>query len=312
MFGGSLFGQGTRSIQDRGQLILLGSLVLLTLGAWGATIYQARTMEMPMGIAVRGMADGDAPRVGEDTTAAMPGMAMSEPETDTVETLAGASMSGMSGMGWTWEAFLAFIMAWAVMMAAMMFPSVAPMLFLFHAMATRREAAGTAFVPTWVFALGYLGVWTAIGGVTWALIQVASDLASRLSVAERETWAPIALGTVLILAGIYQFTPLKRVCLRQCQSPLGFVMTHWRDGHRGALHMGVIHGAYCLGCCWALFGVLVATGVMSLAWMLLLTLVVAAEKLLPPGPRLPKVIGTGFLLAGVLVATGTTALPAVG
>lgn len=292
--------------------MLLGLLVLLTLGAWALTIYQAQTMDMPMGIAVRGMADGDVPPAGEDTMAAMPGMEMSEPEMDPVDALASTSMSGMSGMGWTWEAFLTFIIAWAVMMAAMMFPSVAPMLLLFHAMATRRKAAGTAFVPTWIFALGYLGVWAVIGVAIWALIQIASDFVSRLSGAGRETWAPIALGTVLILAGIYQFTPLKRVCLRQCQSPLGFVMTHWRDGHRGALHMGVIHGAYCLGCCWALFGVLVATGVMSLAWMLLLTLVVAAEKLLPPGPRLPQVIGTGFLLAGVLVATGATALPAVG
>ena len=289
--------------------MLLVSLALLTLGAWALTIYQAQTMDMPMGIAVRGIADGDDPPIGEDTMASMPGMAMSEPGTDTVDALADASMSGMSGMGWTWEAFLTFVIAWAVMMAAMMFPSVAPMLLLYHAMATRRKTAGTAFVPTWIFAMGYLGVWTVIGVATWALIQIASDFVSRLSVAGRETWAPIALGTVLILAGIYQFTPLKRVCLRQCQSPVGFVMTHWRDGPAGALRMGIVHGAYCLGCCWALFAVLVTTGVMSLAWMLLLTLVVAAEKLLPPGPRLPQVIGTGFLLAGVLVATGVGTLP---
>jgi len=267
---------------------------------------------MPMGVAVRGVADGDDPAAGDDPMASMPGMVMSEPSSDTMDALASASMSGMSGMGWTWDAFLAFVIAWAVMMAAMMFPSVAPMLLLFHAMATRRKTAGTAFVPTWIFALGYLGVWAVIGVAIWALIQVASDLASRMSVAGRETWAPFALGTVLILAGIYQFTPLKRVCLRQCQSPVGFVMTHWRDRPAGALRMGIVHGAYCLGCCWALFAVLVATGVMSLAWMLLLTLVVAAEKTLPLGPRLPQVIGTGFLLAGVLVATGATALPAVG
>ena len=292
--------------------MLLGLLVLLTLGAWGLTIYQAQTMDMPMGIAVRGMADGDVPPIGEDTMASMPGMAMSEPGTDTVDALADASMSGMSGMGWTWSAFLAFVIAWAVMMAAMMFPSVAPMLLLYHAMAMRRKAAGTAFVPTWIFALGYLGVWAVIGVAIWVLIQIASDLVSRMSVAGRETWAPFALGTVLILAGIYQFTPLKRVCLGQCQSPVGFVMTHWRDGHRGALRMGVVHGAYCLGCCWALFAVLVATGVMSLAWMLLLTLVVAAEKLLPLrplGPRVPRVIGAAFLVLGIWVAAGASGVP---
>jgi predicted metal-binding membrane protein len=183
------------------------------------------------------------------------------------------------------------------------------MLLLFHAMATRRRASGTAFVPTWVFAMGYLGIWMGIGVVTWALIQVASDLVSDMSVAGRDRWAPIALGAVLILAGAYQFTPLKRVCLRQCQSPVGFVMTHWRNGYRGALRMGAVHGAYCLGCCWALFAVLVATGVMSLAWMLLLTLVIGAEKLLPAGPRLPQAVGTGFLLAGVLVGAGAVTMP---
>ncbi len=141
---GSLPGHKTRSTQEQGQLILLISLVVLTLGAWALTIYQAQTMDMPMGVAVRGVADGNDLPAGEDTTmASMPGMVMSEPRTDTMDALASASMSGMSGMGWTWDAFLAFVIAWAVMMAAMMFPSVAPMLLLFHAMATRRKTAGT-------------------------------------------------------------------------------------------------------------------------------------------------------------------------
>jgi len=190
-----------------------------------------------------------------------------------------------------------------------MFPSIAPMLLLFRNMATRRKAAGTAFVPTWVFALGYLAAWTVIGVATWALIQLASDLVSRMGPTSRETWAPLALGAVLLTAGIYQFTPLKSVCLRQCQSPVGFVMSHWRDGTQGALRMGILHGAYCLGCCWALFAVLVATGVMSLAWMLLLTLVVCAEKMLSLGPRAPQVIGMGFLVLGVLVMVGASELP---
>ena len=116
-------------------------------------------------------------------------------------------------------------------------------------------------------------------------------------------------GAVLVVAGLYQFTPLKGACLRQCQSPVGFVMSHWRDGTTGALRMGFTHGAYCLGCCWALFAVLVATGVMSLAWMLLLTLVVSAEKMNLLGPHAPRIIGTVLLVFGILVAVGASAVP---
>lgn len=289
-------------------MLLLASLVVLTLGAWALTIYQAQTMDMPMGIAVRGVADAE-PAVGDDAMDSMPGMTMEDPEMDNMDALAGASMSGMSGMGWTWDAFLAFVIAWAVMMAAMMFPSVAPMLLLFQTLATRRKATGSAFVPTWIFAVGYLAVWTVIGVATWVLIQVGSDLVSRMSMAGRETWAPLALGAVLVMAGLYQFTPLKGACLRQCQSPVGFVMTHWRDGPQGALRMGFVHGAYCLGCCWALFAVLVGTGVMSLAWMLLLTLAVAAEKLLPLRPCVPQIIGAALLVLGIWVAAGASNVP---
>ena len=282
----------------RGQLVLLAALIALTLGAWTLTVYQARTMDMPMGVAVR--SEVDAPS-SAGSMADMPGMAM--------DAEANASMAGMSGMGWTWDALLTFVVAWAVMMAAMMFPAVTPMLLLFHATATRKQAAGSPFVPTWVFALGYLAVWTAIGVLTWLLVQLASELASHMSLATRATWVPLTLGAVLIVGGLYQVTPLKAACLSQCQSPLGFVMTHWRDGRLGALRMGVVHGAYCLGCCWALFAVLVATGVMSLAWMALLTLVVFAEKVLPLGRRAPAVIGVVFLILGILVAAGATDLP---
>ena len=177
----------------------------------------------------------------------------------------------------------------------------------------RRHAsarpAGSAFVPTWVFVAGYLLVWTAVGALTWVLVQGLSDLAGRLGAAERATWAPLALGAVLIVAGLYQLTPLKRVCLDHCRSPFAFVMQHWRDGYGGALRMGVVHGAYCLGCCWALFAVLVAAGVMSLAWMLLLTLVVFAEKVLPVGRRASQVVGVAFLVLGVAVLPGCCGFP---
>ena len=139
-------------------------------------------------------------------------------------------------------------------------------------------------------------------------MQSRSDLAGRLGAADRATWGPLALGAVLVAAGLYQLTPLKRVCLDHCRSPFAFV-TALAGRTAGALRMGVGHGAYCLGCCWALFAVLVAAGVMSLAWMLLLTLVVFAEKVLPLGRRASPMIGVALIVLGLLVASGALLMP---
>ncbi len=263
------------------RLALLAALALLTAGAWALTVHQARTMEMPMGVAVPGAAD-----------AGMGDMAS----------------SGMMAADWSLGDAAAFLAVWAVMMAAMMLPAAAPMVLVFGAIQAKRRGQPT-FVPTWVFVAGYLLVWTAAGFAVYALVRLGSDLAARLGTADRATWAPLALGATLVVAGLYQLTPLKRVCLDHCRSPLGFVMGHWRDGRLGALRMGLAHGAFCLGCCWALFAVLVAAGVMSMAWMLLLTLVVFAEKVLPRGRRTAQAVGVAFLVLGALVAAGATGLP---
>ena len=282
----------------RDRLILLILLAVVTAGAWALTAHQATTMDMPMGV-VPGVAPGAL-----DATHPPDGMGdMAEDDA------ANMVPAGMAGAGWSLAGFVVFVVAWAVMMAAMMFPAAAPMVLLFQATATRRKAAGRAFVPTWIFVGGYLLVWTAIGGITWILVQAASDVAGQLGAVHRQTWAPLALGTVVVIAGLYQLTPLKRVCLKHCRSPFGFVMQHWREGYDGALQMGVVHGLYCLGCCWALFAVLVAAGVMSLAWMLLLTLVVFAEKVLPAGPRFAQVTGLAFLVLGAFIAIGALGLP---
>jgi len=307
-----------RSALERGQFVVLALLALLTAAAWTLTVHQARTMDMPMGVVARSAVESDAPAVASDATSSMPdmdGMAMDEMAKDesTGTGLGTAAAAGMSGMGgsdrWSWSSLTAFLIAWAVMMVAMMFPSVAPMVLLFRTVSTQRTSASGAFVPTWIFVVGYLVVWITVGALTWAFVQIGSDLAGRIGDADRAAWAPLALGATLAVAGIYQFTPLKEICLRQCQSPLGFVMTHWRDGRRGALRMGLVHGAYCLGCCWALFAVLIAAGVMSLAWMLLLTLVVFAEKVLPVGQWGPRSVGAAFLLFGGAIAAGATGMP---
>jgi predicted metal-binding membrane protein len=289
---------------ERGQRVVLLALILLTISAWLLTIHQARTMDMPMGVVASGASvtpDSTAPADGTGDMDAMDGMAMDD--------AADIASTGMAGTGWSLAGLVAFVVAWAVMMAAMMFPAAAPMVLLFRTVATQRQARGGALVPTWIFVAGYLLVWTAIGAITWVVVQGLSDLAGGFDATARATWGPLALGVVLIGAGFYQLTPLKRLCLDHCRSPLAFVMTHWRDGRLGALRMGLSHGAYCLGCCWALFAVLVAAGVMSLAWMLLLTLVVFAEKVLPGGQRASQVVGIALLVLGFGVALRVVDMP---
>jgi predicted metal-binding membrane protein len=290
-----------RTSLGRARLTVLVCLIVLTVGAWLLTIYQAQTMDMPMGVAPRGASvtqDTTAPAEGMD---AMGGMAMDE----TAEMAA----TGMAGAGWSLAGLIAFLVSWAVMMAAMMFPAAAPMVLLFRTVATQRQARGDAFVPTWMFVAGYLLVWTAVGAITWVVVQGLSDLVGRLDAPARATWGSVALGAVLIGAGLYQLTPLKRLCLDHCRSPLAFVMSHWREGRLGALRMGLSHGAYCLGCCWALFAVLVAAGIMSLAWMLLLTLIVFAEKVLPGGQRTSQVVGIALVALGIGVVGSVVDMP---
>jgi predicted metal-binding membrane protein len=215
----------------------------------------------------------------------------------------------MDTTGWSLAGLAAFVVAWAVMMAAMMLPAVAPMLLFYRMVAGNAMPGGTAYAATWLLVAGYLLVWTAVGVAVYALPRLGADIASRAGMSGSEQTAALLMSAVLILAGLYQFTPWKHACLRHCQSPFGFVMGHWRNGWLGALRMGVVHGAYCLGCCWALFAVLVAAGVMSLAWMLLLTLVVFAEKVLPYGKQTAMAVGALLIVLGVGVASGRAPLP---
>ncbi|CAN5776123.1 hypothetical protein BH20CHL4_BH20CHL4_04970 [soil metagenome] len=306
MSGSAFIGRLPQRSLDRGQIAMLILLAMLTTGAWALTVREARTIDMPMGVAVRGAADRPEPTDPDSGMGSMPGMSI---DTTATSGMGSMAVSGMSGMGWTWEGFLTFLLAWCVMMAAMMFPAAAPMVLFIQRVVSRRRGERLELMPALVFVAGYLLVWSGIGILTWALIQAASDIASRFAETSRDQWGPATLGTVLIMGGLYQFTPLKAVCLRHCQSPVSFVMTHWREGHSGMFHMGLVHGSYCLGCCWALFAVLVAAGVMSLAWMLLLTLVIFAERILPFGNRTAQATGAAFLILGSIVAAGSTDFP---
>jgi predicted metal-binding membrane protein len=208
------------------------------------------------------------------------------------------AMDDMAGMDMVmspaWFDGLAFVAAWAVMMAAMMLPSALPMIGLYAA--TQRDAPGVVphAVPVALFTLIYLGLWTVTGVPIYfasvALSGVTSDVRGYV------------IAGVLVVAGVFQLSPLKQVCLRRCRSPLGFYLGHWRAGWRGGLTIGWAHAAYCLGCCWALMIVLVVAGAMGLVWVLLISAVVAAEKLLPRGEWIARVTGVALVLLGAALA----------
>lgn len=270
------------STLGRARRNLLIALVVLASAAWVFTVYESLNMGTPIGDALRGSMSADE----------MEGMA--------IDGMEGMAMGGMSAAGWSVSAALVFVGVWTVMMAAMMLPAAAPMILTFAAAQARRDHA--AAVPTWIFIAGYLFVWSAVGVVVYGLVQVGADAPSFLGSVDRAIWGPLVLGVTLVGAGVYQFTPLKRVCLRHCRSPMAFVALHWSDGPLGAVRMGIWHGAYCLGCCWALFAILVVTGIMSLGWMLVLTLVVFAEKVFPHGQRVSATIGVALIVLGAVVA----------
>jgi predicted metal-binding membrane protein len=217
--------------------------------------------------------------------------------------LAGAGM-GMPSMDasmvmpvdWTPLYALTMFAMWWIMMIAMMLPSAAPMILLFALVNSRNRMQGSPYAPSAVFAAGYLAAW---GGFSLAatLLQWRLDQAGWLTMAMASASHWLG-GMLLIAAGLYQLSPLKHACLRHCRGPVDFVMRHWRPGHAGALRMGLEHGAYCVGCCWVVMGLLFYGGVMNLLWIAGLAALVLAEKLLPSGVLLGNIIGAGFLAWG--------------
>jgi predicted metal-binding membrane protein len=205
-------------------------------------------------------------------------------------------------------ALTSFLGIWLTMMAAMMLPSVAPMVLTFarvHAQRTLRGRPDT--VPTWVFVSGYFAVWTAYGLVAYGFFLVARDWGS--SFLDWDDNGRYLAGGAIAAAGSYQLTPAKDVCLRHCRSPLHFLAHSWREGRIGALRLGVVHGSYCVGCCFGLFVILFAVGVMSLFWMAVVAAVIFIEKALPFGERAARVFALAFVLLGLLIAFDPSAVP---
>ena len=193
---------------------------------------------------------------------------------------------------------LLFVM-WAVMMIAMMVPAAAPMVLTFAMVQRKRQEQDRATVPTVGFLLGYALVWTAYAAVA-ALAQWGLHEAGLLSAAMASTSTRLG-GALLLVAGVFQWTPVKQACLAKCRSPFSFVMTEWREGRAGAFVMGVRHGAYCVACCWALMALLFVAGVMNLLWIAGLAILVLAERVLPGGTGVSRVVGGLLLLAGVVL-----------
>jgi predicted metal-binding membrane protein len=212
-------------------------------------------------------------------------------------------MPGMPGMvmpqlqKWGSTAVLLLFVMWAVMMVAMMVPSAAPMILTFLTLNQGRRAAARPLVPVGSFLLGYLAVWTAYSAVA-ALAEWGLHQAALLSSAMVAT-SPALNGGLLIAAGVFQWTPLKRACLKGCRSPLSFLMSEWREGTAGAFVMGLRHGGYCVGCCWVLMALLFVAGVMNLFWVAIIALFVMAEKILAKGELLGHVAGIALVTAGI-------------
>lgn len=207
-----------------------------------------------------------------------------------------ASMPGITSSRAVYVWWL-FVM-WAAMAVAMMLPTALPVLALYFRSHHGRYPGLAAARPTLLLALGYLLVWFGFGAAA-ALLQWVLERAGQAQPIMGTLISRRTAGVVLVGAGLFQLSPLKAICLRKCRSPLGFLMTRWRDGDAGALAMGLEHGLHCLGCCWALMLVMFVVGVMNLAWMGALAVVMLAEKLVPRGDLLVRIVGVALLGVGM-------------
>jgi predicted metal-binding membrane protein len=202
-----------------------------------------------------------------------------------------------------------YVTVWVVMMAAMMFPSVAPTVLMYDRLrgGHRARGKGAPADATGLFVVGYLCVWSAAGLAAYGLVELVRAIDPAFL-----EWDPAGryvTGGVIVAAAVYQVTPLKRACLVKCRSPMMFLAERWRHGRVGALELGLRHGAWCLGCCWALMAALFAVGLMSLGWMALIAAFIAAEKLLPWPAMARRTVAVLLLVLGLGVAFAPDEVP---
>ncbi|MDX8433387.1 DUF2182 domain-containing protein [Mesorhizobium abyssinicae] len=283
------------AVLRRDRAVVAAALVVIAVLAWAYVLWLAADMSMP---ATPAQAGGD-----------MAGMNMSD--TSTMD-MSGMDMPGMN-MGeavapafraWAAADFGFIFAMWAVMMVGMMTPSVAPMLLLYAGVGHKAAASGRTIASTGWFFSGYLLVWIgfslAATGAQWLLARLA------LLDPMMATNSGILGGVILIAAGLYQWTPMKGVCLSQCQAPIAFLTSHggFRTAPLGALRLGIAHGAYCLGCCWVLMALLFVGGVMNVLWIAAIAILILLEKTVPTGRALPRISGAVMVAIGVWLLAG--------
>ena len=285
------------TILRRDRAVVLVTLAVVVLASWayilagagmGMSAWQMSSLDLALG-RVKPMP------IAEASAGAMSGGEMS-----------GGMREAMSAMAtpvrWNLAYVAIMVSMWWAMMIAMMVPSAAPMILLYAAVARRHRQIGSdALLPTGIFGWGYVAVWGFFSMIAAAL-QWGFEAAGILSPMMMNSTSLLFAAAILLAAGFYQLTPAKQACLRHCRGPIQFLMGHWRLGRWGAFWMGAEHGAYCLGCCWALMALLFFGGVMNLYWIGGLALIVLLEKTMPSGDTLGKVIG------GLLVLWGATFL----
>ena len=285
------------SVLERDRTIVISGLVAVIVLSWiyilmgagmGMTAFEMTTTALPGTSSSMNMAGQDS---GMSSPKGMGGAMQ----------MAHAAM--MQPAVWTLSYAVLMFFMWWVMMIAMMLPSAAPMILLFARIQRGQKEKGAPFVPTSIFTMGYLVTWGVFSmlaaGTQWGLERVG--LLSAMMALTSGLFA----GGVLLVAGIYQLTPLKHACLRHCRSPLQFVMQHWRNGSSGAFRMGLDHGAFCLACCWFLMALLFVGGVMNLYWIVGLAVFVLLEKTIPAGHWFGSITGIGLMAWGGWMWVGT-------
>ena len=262
------------SILKRDRWVVIGGLALVVALAWGYLLAGAGL----------GMSALDMARMSPDE-----GMQMD------------VSSSAMQPAAWTYGYALLLFLMWWIMMVAMMLPSATPIILLAAALNRKASPDRLPYGASGFFAAGYLLIWALFSVVAvaaqWSLM--ASGLLSPL-----QSTSPALAGGLLVAAGLWQLTPIKQACLRQCRSPVKFLTQRRRKGNAGSLVMGMEHGAYCLGCCWFLMALLLAGGVMNLYWIIGLAVYILGEKLLPFGQRIGRIAGVGLVCWGLGLLTG--------
>ncbi|WP_428625241.1 DUF2182 domain-containing protein [Sedimenticola sp.] len=295
-----------RLLLQSNRALSLSLIVLMTLLAWAYLLTITQEMQSQMDLSEMGLGMG----IFNQQPAAEPTLATghhhhgSPLQPNQAQASRPTATFSMPALGKTWSIidFARVLIMWIMMMIAMMLPTAAPMIVTYADILANQQGGARVLSPLAAFIGGYLITWGSYSLVAviaqWGLLQ--SDLITEMMVGAN----PLFNGSILILAGLYQWSKLKDVCLTHCRTPLQFFLSSWQSGSRGALRMGAKHGAYCVGCCWALMLLMFFFGLMNLIWIAALSIIMLSEKILPKGELFGKGVGILFFIWGLLILGG--------